>query len=116
MSEKIKSLLSPLKPTKNRIISMILWVAYGAIADLVLEAVVWFTSNGKGWGRLEVGFRFYMGHDTTGIAYDDLILLTVSIAVMLSKRFYKGLGFFLGFYISSVTGLYDKLNLPKPSG
>lgn len=116
MSQKVKEMLSPLKPTKHRLIFLVVWFFYGIIIDLLLEMLVWYTSDNKGWGALEVGFKFYAGHDRTSIPYDDLLIYAVCILLMLTKNFYKGLGLFLGAYISSTMGLYDKLKLPHPEG
>lgn len=118
MSQKVKEMLSPLKPTKNRIIQMLIYMVYGILADLALEALVWWSGLSKmeGWGRLEVGFPFYAGNSITSIAYDDLILIAVSIYLLLTKRFYKGIGFFLGFYMSTVGNFYGVLGIPKPEG
>lgn len=116
MSEKLKSLLNPLKPSKNRIINFLIYLVLGIIADLALEAVVLWTSNGKGWGSLEVGFPFYIGHDITSIAYDDLILLAVSLVLVFSKQVWKGMAFFIGFYMSSCGDFYGKFGFPKPEG
>lgn len=114
MSAKIKGVLSPLKPTKQRLITFVLWFIYGIIADILFEALVKFTSGDAGtWGRLEVGFPFYVGHDTTSIAYDDLILLAVTLFFIFTRKVWKGLGFFFGWYVSSCQDFYSRLGLTK---
>ena len=93
------------------ILHLIIGFTVGVIADNILEAIVYATSK-TGWGRLEVGFKFYIGVDTTSIAYDDLILLGISIVLLFTKKLWFVIGFILGWYISSCAGLYGKLFKP----
>lgn len=96
--------------------------AIGVIIDLILEALVWNTEDfvnpeESGWGRLEVGFPFYFNHPTvTSIAYDDLILIFLTVGMFILGWFKKSmlyiLGFLIGWYMSSCLGLYSAMVTP----
>jgi hypothetical protein len=94
--------------------------AVGVIADWLLEAIVWATSSGKGWGRVEVGFPFYgvnPNYSTvTSIAYDDVLLMGITVIALFTKKFWLVIGFFLGWYLSSSFDLYSRIVKPITGG
>jgi len=98
------------------IVSLGVGFALGVIADLLMEAIVYYTKPGEGWGVLEVGFPFYYTKTITYIPYDDLVLLIATALMLFTKKFVLTLGFFLGWYISSCNGFYNaivKTNIPE---
>lgn len=107
---------------KTVVMQLLIGGAIGVLIDLFLEFIMW---HGLGdlikkqeWmpERLEVGFPFYATHDITSIAWDDVLLLIITIGMLFfgwfRKRFWFIIGFFFGWYGSSSLGLYNALLKP----
>jgi len=100
------------------IVSLGIGFALGVILDLIMEYVyrnfLAGTIEGQLGSRWEVGFPFYMGHDVTSIAWDDVIMLIITVFMLFSRKFVTTLGFFLGWYLSSCYGWYQQIEeLPQ---
>lgn len=107
---------------KTVVMQLLIGGAIGVLIDFFMEFLMW--SGLSKWiseqeaipDRLEVGFPFYIGHDMTSIAWDDVILLIITLGMLLfgwfRKRFWFIIGFFFGWYGSSCLGLYDALLKP----
>lgn len=101
------------------LVSLGIGFAIGVIADLIMEYVyrnflagVMEPQLGSRW---EIGFPFYYAYpELTSIAWDDVILLVITMLMLFSKRFVTTLGFFLGWYVSTNIGFYQQIEeLPQ---
>jgi len=93
------------------LVSLGIGFAIGVIADIIMEYIALKAYTPLS-GRLEVGFSIYYGFpEVTSIAYDDVIMIIATIAMLFTKRFVTTLGFFLGWYISSNEQLASRLGL-----
>jgi hypothetical protein len=111
------------KPT-TVLMQLGLGVAIGVIIDLLLEFAMYHGI--KQWiddyvgtedNRLDWGFAFYYNHpELLSIAWDDVILLIITMGMLFfgwfRKRFWSIIGFFLGWYLSSCHGWYQAILKP----
>jgi hypothetical protein len=107
-------------------------VAFGVIADFVLQAV-WELGGvsdmlAKAGYAVLAGFTVfpqntsYRAWDSATqtwvikegawMAWDDVILLIITVALLLTRKIWFVLGFFLGWYFSSYMNLWGALGLP----
>lgn len=100
------------KEWMNLAIEITIGFLVGVLVDIFLEAIVHQLIKEFG-GRVEVGFPFYYNHDTTSIAYDDILLIVISVATIFIKKIWFTIGFSLGWYISSCHDFYGRLGFPK---
>jgi len=124
MSKIIEKGKTALKTATGSPITVVKQLAIGgAVGVLVDFFVTWIytaflaeTVQGTLGDRLEVGFPFYMGHDVTSIAWDDVLLIILTLGMLLfgwfRKRFWFIIGFGLGWYGSSCLNLYGALLKP----
>ena len=117
---------------KRTAVHLGLGAVIGVVADLAFQAVwtlggVGEMLNKAGYPCL-VGFSVYpqntqyMAWNPTTKAYemkqgawmawDDVILLVITVALLLTKKVWFVLGFFLGWYASSYMNLWGALGLP----
>jgi len=107
-------------------------VAFGVIADFALQAV--WELGGVGDMLSKAGYpvlagftvfpqntsyvawdaatKTYVTKQGAWMAWDDVILLIITIALLLTRRIWFVLGFFLGWYFSSYMNLWGALGLP----
>ena len=98
----------------------------GAIVDLILEGIIHnFVQPAIGVKPTKIwGFGIFPNHhainpatgkDEYWIAVDDLCLIVITLALLMSKKLWLVLGFLTGWYFSSYMGLYQALGLPEPA-
>jgi len=109
---KVKTGVSgAVKSPARFIVSLGIGFALGVIVDIIMEYIALKAYTPLS-GRLEVGFSIYYGFpEVTSIAYDDLIMILITVLMLFSKKFVTTLGFFLGWYISSNEQLASRLGL-----
>ena len=115
--------LTSIKGLKRVLVNLGIGTAIGAIVSLVITYIMMHfiepALGGEANTRI-VGFSIYpnMVDATTGtpyMHYDDVLLLIVTIMLLISKKLWLVVGFFLGWYSSRYLGLYSALGLPTPS-
>lgn len=125
--------IQSLSGIKKVLVYLGLGVVFGVIADIVLEAI-WLWSgiatymNKSGYPCLE-GFTIFPSNTSyqkwngqayetkqgLWMAWDDVILLVITVAMLFSKKFWLVIGFFIGWYSSSYMNLSGSLGIPKPT-
>jgi len=134
IKEGVKEIQS-LTGVKRVLVYLGIGAALGVIVDLIVEMIWWYSGIGEylnkaGYPAL-VGFTIFPNNTSYSawnpttkqyetkqglwMAWDDLILLIVTIALLFSRKFWLVIGFFLGWYSSSYFNLYDSLGLPRPA-
>ena len=98
--------------------------AIGTIVDLIMSYIFinfvnpQFKDPTTGYVPAINGFSIIEGHaqpDGTPCIYlDDFIELLVTIVMIFTKKLWLTIGFFLGWYVTSLMGLYYVLGLPTP--
>jgi len=100
-------------------------VALGAIVDLILAAIminIIEPTFGKKATRL-YGFSIFPNFNDTNpdtgkeepyMPYDDILQIVITLLLLTSKKFWLVIGYFVGFYSASYTGMYYVLGLPTP--
>lgn len=97
----------------NIAIQITIGFVVGVLVDIFLEAIVHQVVKELG-GRLEVGVPLYYTHpDVTSIAYDDALLIVISVLTIFAKKIWFTIGFSLGWYLSSCHDFYGILRFPK---
>jgi len=99
-----------------------LGAAIGAIVSLLITYIMMHfiepALGGEANTRI-VGFGIYPNMvDAAGVPYmhyDDVLLLIVTVMLLISKKLWLVIGFFLGWYGSRYMGLYSALGLPTPT-
>lgn len=95
------------------IISLGIGFALGVIADVIMQYIYrnFIAMHIEpAWGsRPPIPFWYYKYPDIKRIAWDDLFMTIITIAMLFTKKFVLTLGFFLGWYISSNEGLAQLL-------
>ena len=134
IKEGVKELQS-LTGIKHILVYLGMGYVLGVIADIVMEAI-WLWSgigtwlNKQGYPAL-VGFTIFpqntsyqAWNPTTSLyetkqglwmAWDDVIMLIITVALLFSRKFWLVIGFFLGWYTSSYMNLSGALGIPKPT-
>lgn len=108
------------KSPKTVLMQLAIGGAVGVIIDLILEFIMWhgvsdwINSQEAIPNRLELGWSIFPNQ--TWIAWDDVLLLIITLGMLLfgwfRKRFWYIIGFFFGWYGSSFLGLYNALLRP----
>lgn len=103
--------------------------AIGVIVDLLLQFIMYnLVFPSIKWYKCQLwGFNIYpsdawvttnpdTGKTEGHVAYDDILLIVVTVMLLATKKLWFVLGFFTGWYSSSYLGLYVTLGLPEPEG
>jgi hypothetical protein len=116
IGSKVKSGVSDLTHGNVKSIAMNLGIgaALGAIVALILRAIQLFVIN-KAIPDYAKYDEFSIYPNGTSLYVEDVILILATVGLLLSKKLWLVLGFFLGWYGSNYMGLYDALSLPKPT-
>ena len=116
IGDKLKEIPKDItKPSEwlNVAIEITIGFLVGVMVDIFLEAIVHQLIKEFG-GRWEIGYPIYYTHpDVTSIAYDDILLIVISVATIFLKKIWFTIGFSLGWYISSCHDFYGRLGFPK---
>lgn len=123
---KLKEGIGEVKESPTRAITHVgIGVAIGAIFDLILEHLMW--SGVADWIQSQenipnalYGFTIFPNNidaeGTLWMAWDDVILLIITIGMFIFGWFKKGMlyiiGFTIGWYLASYLGLYSSLLKP----
>lgn len=128
----VKDLKTP-EGMKRALVQLGVGAILGVIVDLVLQAI--WVLGGVGDMLNKAGYPVLAGvkifpqdtaygkwNPTTKtndliqgdfICWDDVILIIITLALLLSKKVFFVIGFFLGWYFSSYLGLWQALGLPS---
>jgi len=108
--------LQSVKGLKRVAVNLGIGAAIGAIVSLVITYLMMHfiepALGGEANTRI-TGFSIYPNQ--TYMHYDDVLLLIVTVMLLISRKLWLVVGFFLGWYGSRYMGLYSALGLPTPT-
>lgn len=129
---KIKQSVADLKTTqglKRVALEFGAGAAIGVIVDLFLQFIMYnIVFPTVKWYKCQVwGFSIFpsdawtttnpdTGKTEPHTAYDDILLIVITLLLLATKKLWFVLGFLTGWYSSSYLGLYVSLGLPEPEG
>jgi len=100
-------------------------VALGAIVDLILAYImINIVEPAMGVKATRIyGFSIFPNFNDTNpdtgnmepyMPYDDILQIIICVLLLMSKKLWLVIGYFVGFYATSYMGLYYSLDLPTP--
>ena len=117
----VKQLTSP-EGLKRTVVHLGIGAALGALLDIILTYIMinfvykYLKENAEDpatWVKPSIeGFSIFPDQQVT--YYDEVLLIVITVIMVMSKKFWIVIGFFLGWYFSRYLGLYAVLDLPTP--
>ena len=95
---------------------MAIGAAIGAVVSLVMHYIQLFVINkyAAAYAKFD-GFSIYPNQTVNALYVEDVVLIIATVAMLMTKKLWLTLGFFVGWYASNYMGFYTALGLPQPT-